>query len=422
MSQQKRNHVSRYAAFDNTFTYNPHRNYTLEDFSSLSVTKVQSIANTLNIRNVKRYKKEELIPVLLHKHEERQNQFINVQQETVEKEVDGTMESKSENDITTDALEFTEQLKTKFREIVHCKYNNDVWFQASSIADFLEYENTRKAIVDHVDVNDKTNWHFISSLTVTFGSSKKGNLHPETIFINQYGIFDLVTKSRMPLARQFRKWLVTEVLPSIMDTGSYVCHTRLPCLTLSNEAEIENLTEYPALSVIHNAIYILECIDNNQCLYNKFGKTDYLIDRLQQHYRRHGTFKVKAVYPCCNPSVIESKLKSELNLKRIAVEATGMNGEKITELFLPEHFNTIDRIIRQIIQMDLIENDTNLVLERERTKQKEIDERIEIQHTEQLRLQLELAKLNSVQCGKKYSETQRTMDSYFSKSKEAKLT
>ena len=272
MSQQKRNR------------------YTFEDFSNLLVTKVESIASALNIRHVKKSKKEESIPV---------------EGETVEKEEDGSMESKSANDATTD--------------------------------------------------------------------------------------------------------------------------TKLPCLTLSNEHEIENLTEYPALSVIQNAVYILECIDNNQCLYNKFGKTDYLIDRLQQHYRRHGTFKVKAVYPCRNPSVIESKLKSELNLKRIAVEATGKNGEKITELFLPEHFNAIDKIIRQIIQMDLIENDTNLVLERERTKQKEIDERIEIQHTEQLRitqhteqlrLQLELAKLNGVQCGKKNRDTQQTMDSYFSKSKE----
>ena len=335
MSQQKRNRVSRYAAFDNTFTYNPHENYRLEDFSNLSVTKVQSIANALNIHNVKRYKKVELIPVLLHKHEERQNQFINVEQETVEKEEDRTMESKSENDITTDALEFTEQLKTKFREIVHCKYNNDVWFQASAIAAYLEYQDPKQSIRDHVSDEDKIKCHEItnSSTTVFLGPRHQGKFHPETIFINKYGIFDLVTKSRMPLARQFRKWLVTEVLPSIMDTGSYVCPTRLPCLTLSNEAEIENLTEYPALSVIHNAIYILECIDNNQCLYNKFGKTDYLIDRLQQHYRRHGTFKVKAVYPCCNPSVIESKLKSELNLKRIAVEATGMNGEKITELF-----------------------------------------------------------------------------------------
>ena len=55
----------RYAEFDNTFTYNPDENYTLEDFSNLSVTKVQSIARELNIRNVKRYKKEELIPVVL---------------------------------------------------------------------------------------------------------------------------------------------------------------------------------------------------------------------------------------------------------------------------------------------------------------------------------------------------------------------
>ena len=270
MSQQKRN-----------------RNYTFEDFSNLFVTKVGSIANALNFRDVKKYKKEEP---------------ITVEGEKVEKEKES--KSKSTAESTTD--------------------------------------------------------------------------------------------------------------------------THLPSLSLSNKHEIENLTEYPALSVIHNAIYILECIDKHQCLYNKFGKTDFLIDRLQQHYKRHGTFKVKAVYPCRNPSVIESKLKSELNLKRIAVEATGKNGEKITELFLPEHFDTIDKIIRHIIQMDSIENDTNLALERERTKQKEIDERIEIQHTEQLRitqhteqlrLQLELAKLNGVQCGKKNQDTQQTMDSYFSKSK-----
>ena len=42
-----------------------------------------------------------------------------------------------------------------------------------------------------------------------------------------------------------------------------------------------------------------------------------------------------------NPSVIESKLKSELNLKRISSEATGKNGEKITELFLPEYFHIV---------------------------------------------------------------------------------
>jgi hypothetical protein len=60
-------------------------------------------------------------------------------------------------------------------------------------------------------------------------------MHPETIFISKYGIFDLVTKSRMPLARQFRKWLVTEVLPSILDTGSYIS----PAITNTQLVELQ---------------------------------------------------------------------------------------------------------------------------------------------------------------------------------------
>ena len=158
------------------------------------------------------------------------------------------------------------------------------------------------------------------------------------------------------------------------------------------------------------------------------------MDRLQQHYKRHGAFKIKGVYPCRNPSVIESKLKSELNLKRISSEATGKNGEKITELFLPEYFHIVDTMIQQIIQMDMIENDKILYIEREKTKQKEIefkqkeiderieiqrteqlrlqkegDQRIEMQRTEQLRLQLELEKMKQ---GKK---SQQKLDSYFLK-------
>ena len=115
----------RYAEFDNTFTYNPDENYTLEDFSNLSVTKVQSIARELNIRNVKRYKKEELIPVVLHKHKETQNPCNSVEEETVAKEKDGSMESKLFSITPNTPLELSEQLKLKFHKIVHCKFNND---------------------------------------------------------------------------------------------------------------------------------------------------------------------------------------------------------------------------------------------------------------------------------------------------------
>ena len=89
MSQLKRNRVSRsrYAASDEAFIYNPTENYNLDDFLNLSVTKVQSIASSLSLRNVKKYKKEELIPLVFQKHEERQNQLNNVQEESKEEQV-----------------------------------------------------------------------------------------------------------------------------------------------------------------------------------------------------------------------------------------------------------------------------------------------------------------------------------------------
>ena len=192
----------------------------------------------------------------------------------------------------------------------------------------------------------------------------------------------------------------------------------------SYEPEIENLSEYPALSVIQSAIYLLECYDNEGNKYLKFGKSDNLMDRLEQHCKRHGTFKIKAVYPCRNPSVIESKLKSELHLKKISKEATGTKNERITELFLPEHFDIVNTIIQQIIEMDLKENDTVLALEIEKTKQKEIEmkqkeieERIEMQCTEQLRLQITLANIAQHQSQQQQhvKRSQQTLESYYSK-------
>jgi len=147
------------------------------------------------------------------------------------------------------------------------------------------------------------------------------------------------------------------------------------------------------------------------------------MDRLEQHCKRHGTFKIKAVFTCRNPSVIESKLKSELHLKKISKEATGIKSERITELFLPEHFDIVNTIIQQIIEMDLKENDTVLALEIEKTKrkememkQKEIEERIEMQRTEQLRLQITLANITQKQPQQQnLKRSQQTLESYYSK-------
>ena len=117
-------------------------------------------------------------------------------------------------------------MKTKFCEIVHFKYTNDVWVQASAIASHFEYRDPKKSICDQWSNEDKIKCHDLTSTSVN---------HPET---------STQTSTEFPiwLLVSLGNWLMTELLQSIMDTGSFVCRTKLPCLTLTTKPEIENLT------------------------------------------------------------------------------------------------------------------------------------------------------------------------------------
>ena len=194
MSQNKRSRVSKYNAHDESFVYDHTATYDSDDFKNLSVLKLQSIASTLNVRNVKKYKKEQLIPQRFNKHEELRNLSLNNNEPNGKEEhKDSLVISSSRSDTFT----FTDQLEIKFRDIVHCKHNNDVWFQASSIASYLEYTSPKKAIYDHVNNDDKLYFRQISLQRLV----KPGkNIHPDTLFINKKGVLQLIHRSRMPLA------------------------------------------------------------------------------------------------------------------------------------------------------------------------------------------------------------------------------
>ena len=57
---------SKFATAGGAFQYDPSANYENATFHNLSVKKCQSIASVLQIRNIKKYKKEELIPLIKH--------------------------------------------------------------------------------------------------------------------------------------------------------------------------------------------------------------------------------------------------------------------------------------------------------------------------------------------------------------------
>ena len=182
MSQNKRNRVSHYAPIDESFTYNPTENYNSEDFLKLSITKLQSIASSLYLRNVKRYKKEQLVPVLLQKHKDTQNRGVN------ELEVHDEKPSKNDDG----------NLVNELCQFQHIMYNGDTWFQAKCIADFLEYKNSRQAINDLVDCCNKISYEELCTNGIL--SKNRTGVHPDTIFINEKGVTQLMHRSRMPLA------------------------------------------------------------------------------------------------------------------------------------------------------------------------------------------------------------------------------
>ncbi|MFS1013928.1 phage antirepressor KilAC domain-containing protein [Enterococcus casseliflavus] len=87
--------------------------------------------------------------------------------------------------------------------------NDEPYFVGKDVASILGYSNTPKAIRDHVDEEDKTQ---NESFTVN-GTA--------LMLINESGLYSLILKSKLPNARKFKRWVTSEVLPTIRKTGSY---------------------------------------------------------------------------------------------------------------------------------------------------------------------------------------------------------
>lgn len=96
----------------------------------------------------------------------------------------------------------------EFGEIRTVEINNEPWFVGKDIAVALGYKDTVNAIKAHVDDEDKAGWQ----ITTQFGTK-------ETTIINESGLYALVLSSKLPTAKKFKRWVTSEVLPSIRKHG-----------------------------------------------------------------------------------------------------------------------------------------------------------------------------------------------------------
>lgn len=95
-------------------------------------------------------------------------------------------------------------------EVRAVEINGEGWLVGKDIAEVLGYSNTAKAIRDHVDIEDK-----LSERIVLSGQNR------EVILINESGFYSLILRSEMQKAKQFKRWVISDVLPSIRKYGMY---------------------------------------------------------------------------------------------------------------------------------------------------------------------------------------------------------
>ena len=99
----------------------------------------------------------------------------------------------------------------EFGEVHILDDNGELWFIGNEIARALKYKDPKAAVRDHVDAEDKR----MGQNTPTFGGNQTVTL------INESGFYSLVLSSKLPAAKRFKRWVTSEVIPSIRRTGSY---------------------------------------------------------------------------------------------------------------------------------------------------------------------------------------------------------
>ncbi|GAA3626576.1 phage antirepressor Ant [Lactobacillus hamsteri] len=97
------------------------------------------------------------------------------------------------------------------------RINGEPYFIGKDVAQILGYSNTRDALRKHVDEEDKK-----SEIVNASQLSQNATGYKSVDLIAESGVYSLVFSSKMPNAKKFKRWVTSEVLPSIRKNGAYM--------------------------------------------------------------------------------------------------------------------------------------------------------------------------------------------------------
>lgn len=97
----------------------------------------------------------------------------------------------------------------EFGNVRGVEINGEPWLVGKDVAEALGYSNSRKAIIDHVDEEDKT----ILKVQTEYGMQNM-------VVINIEGLYALIVRSKCPKAKQLRPWAKASILPILQEKAN----------------------------------------------------------------------------------------------------------------------------------------------------------------------------------------------------------
>ena len=175
--------------------------------------------------------------------------------------------------------------------------NNVLWFKAKDISKYLGYSNTEQAIRVNVDEEYKIKLCDIELAFIPPLCNSGGINAINTIYINEHGLYQLLFSSKKIDAKQFTKWIIEEVLPSIRKTGKYniIEHPKLldKQISLLNERDlhfkvIDFIRKYYKDALLYAGLGELQDTPNKR-IYSKCagyisGQSDIIINNLHKTF------------------------------------------------------------------------------------------------------------------------------------------
>ena len=194
------------------FIYDPEKTYDIVDFENTTIKNLYAIGKQVGLRDVKKPKKDELARLILAKHVETPVlQMVNSIVTEILNDIFKHYEVPNTQEVEEykGAGVFSDLMNQILKEVPFCTIESLHWFHANTVAKLLQYGNCSDAIYKHVSDYSKMSFESLKMhMTISFSLRQ---YHPETIFINENGVIELIKRCNLPKATGKPKREIEEV-------------------------------------------------------------------------------------------------------------------------------------------------------------------------------------------------------------------